>query len=315
MSTTTNTFGPVNSDAVHELEVVPKRHPGRLVSMAILVVVALVFTWSVATNPRFGWDIVGRNLFDETIIQGLLLTLQLTAVAMVIGIFLGIFLAIMRQSANPVIRGTSSAYIGFFRGTPVLVQLIFWYNLAALYPVISLGIPGIALDANALITPMVAAILGLGLNEAAYMSEVVRAGLLSVDSGQREAAAALGLTKGQTMRRIVLPQAMRVIVPPTGNQIIGMLKTTSLVSVLTVAELLYSAQIIYSRTFETIPLLIVASIWYLAATTLLSIFQIYIERHFSRGATKSQGSSSIKLSRAAVKWMTPANKGFRRPTS
>jgi polar amino acid transport system permease protein len=191
--------------------------------------------------------------------------------------------AVMRLSANPVVRTAAFAYVNFFRGTPVLVQLLFWFNLAALYPVITLGIPGVQLDANQLITPMTAAILGLGLNQGAYMSEIVRAGILSVDHGQTEAAEALGITRLQTMRRVVLPQAMRVIIPPTGNETIGMLKTTALVSVISVPELLYSAQIIYARTFETVPLLIVASLWYLLITSILTVGQYYLERRFARG--------------------------------
>jgi polar amino acid transport system permease protein len=222
---------------------------------------------------------------------------------MVIGIVLGVALAVMRLSTNPVVRTASFIYVSFFRGTPVLVQLLFWYNLAALYPVISFGLPGVSLDANKLITPLFAAILGLGLNEAAYMSEIVRAGILSVDHGQGEAAGALGLTKMQTMRRVVLPQAMRVIVPPTGNETIGMLKTTALVSVLAVPDLLYSAQIIYARNFETIPLLIVASIWYLVITAILGVGQFYLERRYARGnrtlpATPIQHLRSILRSHA-----------------
>ncbi|GAB3861745.1 hypothetical protein GCM10028801_26180 [Nocardioides maradonensis] len=210
-------------------------------------------------------------------------TLVLTAICMAIGIALAIVLAVMRLSANPVLRGTAFAYVSFFRGTPVLVQLLFWFNLAALYPDITFGLPGVHLDANTLITPFLAAVLGLGLNEAAYMSEIVRAGILSVDHGQSEAAGALGLSRGLTLRRVVLPQAMRVIVPPTGNETIGMLKTTALVSVLAVHDLLYSSQIIYAKNFQPIPLLIVASIWYLAVTTVLGIGQYYLERRYARG--------------------------------
>ncbi|MGH3049723.1 MAG: amino acid ABC transporter permease, partial [Gaiellaceae bacterium] len=180
--------------------------------------------------------------------------------------------------------------IWFFRGTPVLVQLLFWYNIAALYPKISLGIPFgpqfAHVDANSLITPFLAATLGLGLNEAAYMAEIVRAGIISVSEGQTEAALALGMTRLQTMRRIVLPQAMRVIVPPTGNETISMLKTSSLASVIALSELLYSAQLIYSVNYRTIQLLIVASIWYLIVTTVLSFGQYYVERHFGRGASR-----------------------------
>lgn len=266
-----------------ELTVVPKRHAARWVVAALIIAVAVVGVESVFTNERFGWDIVAAYLRDVSIAQGIVVTLKLTVICMVIGIVLGVVLAIMRLSTNPIVRSASFAYVSFFRGTPVLVQLLFWYNLAALYPAITFGLPGVSLNANQLITPMLAAILGLGLNEAAYMSEIVRAGILSVDHGQGEAVGALGLTKMQTMRRIVLPQAMRVIVPPTGNETIGMLKTTALVSVLAVPDLLYSAQIIYSRNFQTIPLLIVASIWYMVITAVLGVGQFYIERRYARG--------------------------------
>jgi polar amino acid transport system permease protein len=197
----------------------------------------------------------------------------------------------MRLSANPLLSGASWAYIWFFRGTPVLVQLLFWYNLAALYPQVSLGIPfGPAFvhgSANSLITALTASILGLGLNEGAYMAEIVRAGILSVDHGQVEAAQALGMTRAVTMRRIILPQAMRVIIPPTGNETISMLKTSSLASVITVTELLYAVQLIYSVNFKTIPLLLVASLWYLIATSVLTIGQYYVERHYARGSARA----------------------------
>lgn len=273
-----------HTDIPHDsLRVVPKRHPGRWIAALVVLVVGLVLLRSVVQNPRFQWEVVSLYLRDVSIGQGLWLTVWLTAVSMAIGIVLGILLAVMRLSANPVVRAGASGYIWFFRGTPLLVQLLFWYNLAALYPVISVGLPGVHLNANQLITPLTAAILGLGLNQAAYQSEIVRAGIISVDHGQVEASGALGLTRGQTMRRIVLPQAMRVIIPPTGNETIGMLKNTALVSVLAVPDLLYSAQIIYNRTFQPIPLLLVACIWYIVVTTVLSIGQFYVERHFARG--------------------------------
>jgi polar amino acid transport system permease protein len=196
----------------------------------------------------------------------------------------------MRLSPNPLVSGASWTYIWFFRATPVLVQILFWGYIAALYPRFSLGIPFgpelASADANSLITPFVAGMLALGLNEAAYMAEIVRAGIISVDEGQIQAAKSLGMTRLLTMRRIVLPQAMRVIIPPTGNETISMLKTTSLVSVLAVTELLYTVQLIYSVNYRTIPLLIVASIWYLAVTTVLTIGQYYVERHFARGAER-----------------------------
>ena len=268
---------------VDDYTIVKAKHPGRWLAAALIFLIGGLLLHSVFTNPNFGWDVVAMYLRDISIGRGILVTLGLTAVSMAIGIVLGVVLAVMRLSVNPVVRGAAFAYVHFFRGTPVLVQLLFWFNLAALYPVITLGIPGVHLDANQFITPMTAAILGLGLNQGAYMSEIVRAGILSVDHGQTEAAGALGITKLQTMRRIVLPQAMRVIIPPTGNETIGMLKTTALVSVISVPELLYSAQIIYARTFETIPLLIVASLWYLLITSVLTVGQYYLERRFARG--------------------------------
>ena len=211
-------------------------------------------------------------------------------------------MAIMRLSPNPLVSGASWLYIWFFRGTPVLVQLIFWYNIAALYPKLNLGIPfGPAFvhgNANTLIKPFTAAILGLGLNEGAYMAEIVRAGIISVDDGQTLAAQSLGLTRLQTMRRIVLPQAMRVIIPPTGNETISMLKTTSLVSVIAVADLLYAGQEIYSLNFETIQLLIVVSAWYLVCTSVLYVGQYYLERHYARGAARELSPAALRRLRA-----------------
>ena len=277
-----------------EIRAVPVRHPGRWVAAAIVLVLVVAAGRSVVTNPRFEWGVVGEYLFDERVLEGLRLTLELTVIAMAIGVALGVLLATMRLSPNPLVSGSSWLYIWFFRGTPVLVQLIFWYNIAALYPIIRLGIPfGPAFvhpDANALITPFTAAILGLGLNEGAYMAEIVRAGIISVDEGQGDAARALGMTRIQTMRRVVLPQAMRVIIPPTGNETISMLKTTSLVSVIAVADLLYAVGTIYSINFKTIPLLIVASIWYLACTSILYVGQHYLERYYGRGYTRAENA-------------------------
>jgi polar amino acid transport system permease protein len=241
---------------------------------------------------------VGEFLFDQRILEGLVVTLELTVIAMAIGIVFGVVLAVMRLSPNPLISGSSWLYIWFFRGTPVLVQLLFWYNIAALYPKIGLGIPfGPAFvhpDANTLITAFRAAVLGLGLNEGAYMAEIVRAGIISVDEGQSDAARSLGMTRLQTLRRIVLPQAMRVIIPPTGNETISMLKTTSLASVITVTELLYSSQLIYSVNFKPIPLLIVVSVWYLACTSILYVGQYYLERYYGRGATREQELTALQ---------------------
>jgi len=280
---------------------VPVRHSGRWVVAVVVAFLLVVIVHSVATNPRFGWGTVGHYLFSSRILHGLLVTLELTAVSMAIGIVLGIVLAVMRLSPNPLVAGASGFYIWFFRGTPVLVQILFWSFISALYPKLSLGIPfgGPELvhgNANSIITPFLAAILALGLNEAAYMAEIVRAGIISVDEGQTDAASALGMTRLQTMRRIVLPQAMRVIIPPTGNETISMLKTTSLVSVIAYPELLYSAQLIYAVNYLQIPLLLTASIWYLVVTTILSIGQYYIERHYGRGAS-SRGNETTLLQR------------------
>jgi polar amino acid transport system permease protein len=270
------------------IKAVPVRHPGRWLAAAIVLAFAAQLTYSVATNPRFGWETAGDYLFSRRVLDGLLVTLELTVVAMVMGIVLGVVLAVMRLSPNPLVSGASALYIWFFRGTPVLVQLLFWNFIAALYPTVSLGIPFgpdlIHGDANELITPFVAAILGLGLNQAAYQAEIVRAGVLSVDEGQTDASKALGMTRLQTMRRVVLPQAMRVIIPPTGNEVISMLKTSSLVSVIAYPELLYSVQLVYAVNFKQIPLLLVACFWYLVFTTILSIGQYYVERRFGRSA-------------------------------
>ena len=277
---------PANSEATI-LNAVPIRHYGRWIATVFLLLVAMVMVKSLITNPRFRWGIVGDYIISAPIIDGLQLTLLLTVVAQFLGILIGIVLAIMRLSSNRVLARAAWIYIWFFRGTPLLVQLIFWYNISALYPEIAIGIPfGPTFwqgNANDLITPFAVAILGLALNEGAYMAEIVRGGIVGIDKGQGESAKALGMTHMQTLRRIILPQAIKVIIPPTGNQTILMLKTTSLVSVLALADLLYTAQTIYARTFETMPLLMVVSLWYLGITSVLTFGQFFLERHFSEG--------------------------------
>ena len=279
-----------NGDGTAPVRVVPVRHPGRWASAGVIVVLVVMFANTLVHNKRFRWDVVGDYLFDPIVLHGLKETLKLTVFAMLIGFVGGIVIAVMRLSANPLVSSAAWLYTWLFRGTPLLVQLLFWQFLAALYPHLSLGIPFgpefVTADSNKLIGQLTAALLGLGLNEAAYMSEIVRAGIISVDEGQTEAAHALGMSRMQTLRRIVLPQAMRVIVPPTGNETISMLKTTSLVTVIGYIELLGTAQQIYSRTFQTIPLLITASLWYLFLTSVLSIGQYYLERYFARGAAR-----------------------------
>jgi polar amino acid transport system permease protein len=267
------------------IDAVPVRRPGRWIAAIAVALVAAAVVRSVATNPRFQWETVGEMLFSERILHGLLLTLELTVIAMVAGVALGIVVAVARMSPNKLLAGAGAFYVWLFRGTPVLVQLLFWSFIAALYPTVGIG--PLQADANVLITPFMAAILGLALNEAAYMAEIVRAGITSVPEGQSEAASALGMSRLQTLRRIVLAQAMRVIIPPTGNETISMLKTTSLVSVIASSDLLYSAQLIYSQNFKQVPLLIVVCIWYLAITTLLSLGQAALERHYGRGVKRA----------------------------
>jgi polar amino acid transport system permease protein len=273
------------------IRAVPLRHPGRWVTSAVLIFLLVFLLQGWATNPRMQWATVGDYLFAPVVLEGLRTTLVLTVAAMAIGIAGGIVIAVLRMSANPVLARLSALYIWVFRGTPLLVQLLFWYFLSAVVPVIGFGVPWgptfFEVDTNRLITQMAAAVLGLGLHEAAYMAEIVRAGLTSVDDGQSEAAHALGLTRRQTLRRIVLPQALRVIIPPTGNQAISMLKTTSLVFAIAVPELLTSIQGIYSRNFQQVPLLAVACVWYLVATSMLNVGQYYLERRFRRGAGRS----------------------------
>lgn len=258
----------------------------RVILWSLTLAIAGSFTLIVATNPNFGWPVVAQYFFDPTVMRGLSVTLSLTVVAMVIGVALGLVIAIARMSKDRLASALAGLFIWFFRGTPLLVQLIFWYNLSTLFPRITLGIPfGPAFaswDTNALITPLTAAIVGLALNEAAYMAEIIRGGLLSVDRGQAETARAFGMTRTRALRRIIIPQAMKSIVPPTGNQLISMIKATSLVSVIAMADLLYSVQSIYNRTFEVIPLLLVAVLWYLLITSILNIGQNAIERYYSR---------------------------------
>lgn len=268
-----------------DLEVIPLRHPWRWAGGAVLVVLAALFLQLLVFNANMHWDVVGDYLFDKEIMAGLGRTLLLTALAMVIGLLVGMLLAIMRLSDNRVFQGASWAWIWFFRGVPPLVQLIFWYNLALLIPRVGVGVPFgpvfFSWDTNLLITPFSAAILGLSLTESAYAAEMIRGGIQAVAVGQTEAAASLGMTRAQALRRIILPQAFRILIPPIGNDTISMLKFTSLVSVLALPDLLYSAQMIYSRTYQTIPLLLVVTIWYLVLATVLTLIEHAIEHRLS----------------------------------
>lgn len=270
-----------------EAKLAPPRRPGRWLTGAVALVLVAMLVNTVLTNRRFQWSVVGRYFTASSIIGGLELTLWLTAATMAAGFTLGVVLAYVRLWGGLIPRAVAFGYVWLIRSVPLLVQLLFWYELASLYPRLSAGIPfgpsfG-STDTAHLFSGELAAFVTLTLDVAAFSSEIVRGGILAVDRGQSEAAQSLGLGRLRTFRRIVLPQAMPAIVPATGNLLIGTLKSTSLVSVIAVVDLLYSVQLIYNANFEIIPLLLVATLWYIVLTTLLSIGQHYIERHYGRG--------------------------------
>jgi polar amino acid transport system permease protein len=273
---------------IHSAKLVDVFHPSWWIGGAFLLGFAALFVRLLVTNENLQWSVVWQYLFSPEILAGLGRTLMLTFLSMFFGLIIGTIIAIMRLSRNPVFQATSWAWIWFFRGVPPLVQLVFWYNLGLLIPEVSIGIPFgptfWSASTNQLITPLSAALLGLAFTESAYAAEMIRAGIQAINVGQTEAAATLGMTQAQTLRRIVLPQALRIIIPPIGNDTISMLKFTSLVSVLALPDLLYSAQMIYSRTYQTIPLLIVATIWYLVLSTILTLIEHYIEHRLKDGA-------------------------------
>jgi polar amino acid transport system permease protein len=267
---------------IHAVRPVPLFHPGRWIGGVALAVFVLLFVRLLVFNENMQWNVVGQYLFSPEILAGIGRTLLLTFLAMLVGFAIGVVLAVMRLSSDPVFRSASWMWIWFFRGVPPLVQLVFWYNLGLLIPEVRLGVPfgGPTFwsgPTNLLITPFSAAILGLAFTESAYAAEMVRAGIQAISLGQTEAAATLGMTRIQILRRIVLPQALKILIPPIGNDTISMLKFTSLVSVLAMPDLLYSAQMIYSRTYQTIPLLIVATVWYLVLATTLTLAEHAIE--------------------------------------
>lgn len=279
--------------------VVPVRHPGRWVAAGVVAVLAAMLAHSLffshvyingIKRERFEWSIVNHYFFSSAVLQGLVGTIEITVVAMAVGLALGVVVAVMRLSPNPIVTGAAWLYIWFFRGTPVYVQLLFWSAAAYIFPTFSLGIPFgpsfVHLDLNQTLTPFLVACIGLGLNEGAYMSEIVRAGIVSVDEGQTEAALSQGMSRLATLRLIVIPQAMRVIIPPTGNETISMLKTSSLASVIPVSELTFQVQEIANANYKPIPLYIVASIWYLIVTSVMMVGQYYIERYYGRGSVR-----------------------------
>lgn len=270
-----------------ELRIVGKRYYGRWLSALVVLLCVAGIVQSMVNNPRFEWQVIADNFTEASILQGVLMTLHLTVISVVLGFFFGTLLALMRLSSNPVLSTVSWAYTWFFRGVPMLVQLFLWYNIAALYPTLSFSLPGVgelwSVQSNTLISPFTAAVIALVMHQSAYAAEIVRAGIQSVSNGQIEAARALGYRPAQIFRYTVLPQAMRAILPPAGNEVIGQLKTTAVVSVISLQDVLFSAQIIYQRTYEVIPLLLVATLWYLLMTSVLSVGQYYVERYFPAG--------------------------------
>ncbi|MFF5258993.1 amino acid ABC transporter permease [Actinomadura viridis] len=297
---------------------VPVRHPGRWVAVAVIAVLAAMFVNMLVTNDKFQWSFIIDNAFRPNIIRGVYTTIALTVLAMLIGVLLGIGLAVMRLSPNPVLSGVAWLYTWFFRAVPRLVLAILFGNMGILYAQYDIGgVPfagafsdllGVdltgtlfSLDARTLLTGFMAGLLALGLSEAAYMAEIVRAGILSVDPGQSEAAGALGMSRAQTMRRVVLPQAMRIIVPPTGNDTIAMLKDTALVAFVPVTnELFFQLQAVGTRTFQVFPMLVAACIWYLILTSVLLTAQYYIERYFARGTAAGRPRRRVRAAGTAV---------------
>ncbi|MET7617246.1 amino acid ABC transporter permease [Streptomyces sp. NPDC005408] len=280
------------------MKAVPIRHYGRFVS-ALATVAALVSIVYAFSQGAINWAAVPDYFFDDRIVKGVGQTLLLTVVSMLTGVAGGLLLAVMRLSKNPVTSSIAWFYIWFFRGTPVLVQLMVWFNLGLVFEYMNLG-PLYKDYWSSFMTPFLTALLGLGLNEAAYMAEICRAGLLSVDEGQTEASHALGMSHARTLRRIVVPQAMRVIVPPTGNEVINMLKTTSLVSAVQYYELLRYSQDIGQTSGAPVEMLFLAAAWYLILTSVLSVGQYYIERYYARGSTRSLPSTPYQKLKAAL---------------
>lgn len=279
------------SETVASLKVVPQKKYGLWIGTALVLVLMFFIIRAFAVNPAFEWDVAGSYMFHPSIMRGLGNTLLLTVLIMAVAIVLGTIIAIMRVSRSAILNGFASTYVWFFRGVPALIQLIFWFNLSLLVSNISISLPYLgtvfSVRTNDFMTPFFSAVVALALCEAGYMAEIIRAGIKSVPTGQAEAATALGMPYRVILKRITLPQAMRFVVPPTGNEAINLLKMTSLVTFIAVDDLFYSAQSIYARTFETIPLLIVVSTWYLAVVSIMSVGQYFLERHFGRSDERS----------------------------
>ncbi|WP_426596016.1 amino acid ABC transporter permease [Cellulomonas sp. McL0617] len=294
---------PAVSDVVvhDEPRVYAARHPWRWISTAVVAVLLAMAFSSLLTNAKWEWGTVWTYLTWPSVLSGLWGTIRLTFTAALIGFGLGTVLALMRLSRSPLLRSVAWSYIWIFRSVPLILQLLLWYNLAYLYPQLSLGIPFgpsfAHVETLSIIGKFGAAVLGLGLSQAAYASEIIRAGIIGVDQGQHEAAAALGLPKHRQQRRIILPQAMRTIVPTAVNEIIGLVKGTSVVYVLAYGELFYIVGVIYGRNLRVVPLLLVAGVWYLVLTTVLTVVQYYLERHYAKGALRQLPPTPIQKAR------------------
>lgn len=277
--------------SITDYQIRPVRRPGRWIGTVLVALLVLAVLWSFVTNPRWEWDVVAAWFFAESILTGLYETLKLTVISGVLGFGLGLVLALMRLSPSPLPSGVAWVFSWFFRSTPLLVQLLLWYNLGYLYEQVAIGIPFTDVtffeaETSEVVTPFMAAILGLGLHQAAYAAEIIRGGILSVDQGQIEAASALGIPARDRQLRIVLPQAMRASLPAAFNEVITLVKGTAIVYVLAYQELFLTVQVIYSRTQQVLPMLLVATLWYVVIVSLLSIGQYYVERHFSKGAVR-----------------------------
>ncbi|MDR0809292.1 MAG: amino acid ABC transporter permease [Gemmobacter sp.] len=271
-------------------------------AVACLAILAYIF-WSLSQNPVIDQEVILEYLFKEVTLRGVAVTLYLTIVSMAVGLVGAVILAMMLLSSNWVLSGLARLYVWIFRGTPLLVQLIFWGYLGIFTPNLSLSLPFIgtlfSVPTAQIITPMIAAMLALSLNEAAYAAEIVRGGILSVPRGQVEAGRSVGMTQFRTFRRVVMPQALRVIIPPMGNQVISMLKATSLVSVIAGADLMTNMQRVYSQTYQIIPLLVVASLWYLFMVSILTIPQSWLERRYGQSTARSTPRRKVRRTVAA----------------
>ena len=291
------------------LPVVRTKHWIRWILGAVVIFVVAQLVWTLFTNAGYGWPTVAKYFFSDAILRGLGMTLTLTVVAGAVGFAVGSLLALMRLSKSPLLNSFAWSFIWFFRSVPLLVQVLVWFNLGYLYPTVGLGIPFttdyfVETQTVTLVSAFAAAVLGLSLNQAAYSAEIIRGGILSVDAGQLEAAAALGIPRARRITRIILPQAARSILPNAFNEIIGLLKGTSIISVIALSELFYVSQVIYNRNQQVIPLLLVAVLWYMVLTTVLSVAQFYVERYFSRGSARVLPPTPIQRARAwiSVQW-------------